>query len=280
MRFSVRIPTDAVCPSCSAMMVGKGKETMADNTIAQLHIEHSQLTGVSQIKDVNLETVRLIKDDHGLPVSLADIPTDDADTFAMINSGNAEDIFHLAGHGIKDAAERIRVRSIQELAVLLALCRRDQTEVLEEYLRRKMGQALITYEDPLLEPVLRETCGLIVYEEQFDRILFDLAGDQTGAFGYSSLEEAGEMREALKGRAVPEVATQVERFTDGCVMKGTLTRSEAMLYFETLLEYVDRCTCRSGAITDALLVYQCAYLKTHFPKEYQTAKAAANNEDV
>jgi DNA polymerase-3 subunit alpha len=214
----------------------------------------------------NHETARLIEEKgrrRHVNISLTGISLEDSATFDLVNSGNTEDVSCLDGSGIKDAAKRAGVHSIDDLAVLLVLHRPGRFEVLEEYIRRKTGQTPITYENPLLQPILRETCGLIVYEEQFDRILFDLAGDPTGAFDYSTLGETDRVREELKERRIIPVADQLNRFADGCVRKGTLTRSEAMLCFETLLESVDRCTGKGCAIADALRVYQCAYLKAH-----------------
>ncbi len=250
---------------------------MSHCSIARQHQEagHSLLTNACATTGLNLATVRLIKEHHGLSISLADISTADVRALAVINGGDMDDVLRSNAGVVKDAVCRAGVKSIEDLAILIALCRPGQSHLLEQYIQRKAGRAPIVYEDPALEPILRETCGLILFDEQFDRIVFELAGDPTGAFGYSSPEEAGEMRNAIKGKTAPEVTGQIERFADGCIMKGILTRSEAMLYFETLLESVGHCACKAGSIAAALLVYQCAYLKARFPEEYEAVRAAA-----
>jgi len=202
-------------------------------------------------------------------IDIDKVSMDDEATFDTICSGNLAGIFQLeTSAGMKQVARDLAPRNIEDISALIALYRPGplDTGMIDDFINRKSGKEEIKYEHPLLEPLLRNTYGTIVYQEQIMQI--------TQVLGGFSLGEADLLRRAM-GKKKPEVILPYkDRFVDGCLKNAhpePITRELADKLFEQMLAFAEYCFNKSHSTAYGFITYQTAYLKTHYPVEYLTA---------
>ncbi|MDI6870918.1 MAG: DNA polymerase III subunit alpha [Bacillota bacterium] len=207
-------------------------------------------------------TVRFIAACRGERLDLESLPLDDAETFRMLQEGETEGIFQLESRLFKSLLREIRPSSFADLVAILAIGRPGPMNLRSEFARRKRGEVAVTYPDPRLEPILRETYGIMIYQEQVMQIAAELAG--------FSLGEADLLRRAMSKKKASELERLKERFVAGAVERGTEPAIAEEIF--ALMEYFANYGFnKSHAAAYALVSYRTAYLKCHYPAEYMAA---------
>ncbi len=210
------------------------------------------------------QAVRLIRRSHQADFDIRAIPLDDPAVFALLQSGNASGVFQLESAGMRALMVRLRPSTFEDIIALVALYRPGPMEsgMHDDYVRRKHGQEPVTYLLPELEPILNETYGIILYQEQVMQIAAAISG--------YSLAEADILRRAM-GKKDPAVfAAQRERFVTGAKGKN-IPKDKATALFNLIEKFAGYGFNKSHSAAYALIAYQTAYLKAHYPLEFLAA---------
>jgi len=210
------------------------------------------------------KTCELIQHTRHQALRCEEMPLDDAATFALLSRAESMGLFQLESPGMRDLLKKLRPERFEDLAALLALYRPGPigSGMLDDFIKRKRGDLTIKYDHPLLEPILKETYGIILYQEQVMQIASQLAG--------FSLAQADLLRRAM-GKKIPEVMTQARAtFLDGCRKHGIHQRIAEKIF--NLMEYFSGYGFNKAHSTAyAMISYRTAYLKAHYPIEFMTA---------
>ena len=154
------------------------------------------------------DALRLLKESRGVELDGDALPLDDAKTYQLLTEARTFGVFQLESAGMRDALKRLKPQRIEDIIAMVALYRPGPMDLIEDFVNRKHGRAAIAYEHPLMEQVLQETYGIMVYQEQVMRLAADLAG--------FSLGEADTLRKAMGKKDRELMATQREKFISGC----------------------------------------------------------------
>ncbi len=211
------------------------------------------------------DTLKLIVQTRGEHLKLEDLPLTDHETYVKVfHSALTSGVFQFESHGMRDVLRRYQPNTIEDLTALNALYRPGpiQGGMIDYFIDRKHGRKKIEYELPELEEILRETFGVIVYQEHVMQIAHRLAG--------YSLGEADLLRRAMGKKKPEEMAKQRERFVEGAVQRGYPPRKIEKI-FDLLAKFAEYGFPKAHSAAYALLAYQTAYLKTHYPVEFMAA---------
>ena len=209
-----------------------------------------------------LETAAALLRKRGVEIDLAAIPLDDEKTYAMLARAEAVGIFQLESQGMRRALLDMRPDRFEDIIALVALYRPGPMANIPTYCARKHRMEEPDYIHPKLEPILRETFGVIVYQEQVMQAAQILAG--------YSLGEADLLRRAMGKKIRSEMQKQRSRFVSGCV-EGDIERGQAEAIFELLARFADYGFNKSHAAAYALVAYQTAFMKANYPVEFVAA---------
>ena len=211
------------------------------------------LTVVDQAKKLAAAAGRAVPDP---------LPLDDEAVYAALNRFGTEGVFQLETPMFQRLAERLRPDRFSDLVALVALGRPGPGERVDDFIRRRHGRQRVVYHHPLLEPILEETYGVIVYQEQVMRIAVDVAG-------YSPAE-ADLFRRAISAKSAEALQSQRERFVAGAEANG-VPAGVAGRIFDELAAFAGYGFNKSHSVAYALLSYETAYLRTHYPAEFFAA---------
>ncbi len=246
----------------------KGEE---DEIVTQFDMKAVERVGLIKFDFLGLKTltiidhaIRLAREHYGAEIDLAHLPLDDSKTYELLRRGDTDGVFQLESSGMKELLVRMRPSEFNDLIAILALYRPGPLEsgMVDQYVKAKHGEIEVRYILPELEPILKETYGVIVYQEQVMKIAQVLAG--------YSLGEADILRRAM-GKKKPEVmAAQKERFVKGAVERG-IPEDKAVEIFDLMAKFAGYGFNKSHSAAYALVAYQTAYLKAHYPLCYMTA---------
>jgi DNA polymerase-3 subunit alpha len=211
------------------------------------------------------DTLKLIAQTRGERVTLEGIPLEDQETYEKVfHKGLTSGVFQFESHGMRDVLRRYQPNSIEDLTALNALYRPGpiQGGMIDDFIDRKHGRKKIEYELPELQEILRETLGVIVYQEQVMQIANRLAG--------YSLGEADLLRRAMGKKIAAEMAAQRERFVTGAAQRSYPPKKIEKI-FDLMAQFAGYGFNKSHSAAYALLAYHTAYLKTHYPVEFMAA---------
>jgi DNA polymerase-3 subunit alpha len=206
----------------------------------------------------------IIRKRHGVEINLNALPMDDAGTYALLSRGETQGIFQCESDGMRDLMQKLQPSIFEDLIALVALYRPGPlgSGMVEQFVKCKHGQSAIQYLHPRLEPILRDTYGVIVYQEQVMQIAHRLAG--------FTMTEADHLRKAM-GKKRPEIIAEYrERFISGSV-KNRIPAKAAQEIFELISFFGGYGFNKSHSTAYALIAYQTAYLKTRYPTEFMAA---------
>lgn len=214
-------------------------------------------------------TVKIIRSKHDPNFVLEEIPLNDKATFELISSGATAGVFQLESRGITDLVKRMRPDCIEDLIAIIALFRPGPlgSGMVDSYIRRKHGEEKVVYPHPLLEPILRDTYGVIVYQEQVMLIASTLSG--------FSLGQADLLRRAMGKKKMDELMKMRVPFVEGAVQRG-VSREKAEEIFELMIPFAEYGFNKSHSAAYAIVSYRMAYLKTHFPTEFMCARLTSD----
>ena len=207
------------------------------------------------------KTVALIKKRQGIDIDINHIPLDDRPTYQMLIEGKTDGVFQLESTGMKNLVKKLQPDVFDDLGALVALFRPGplNSGMVDDFVERKHGRQQITYAHPLLEPVLKDTYGTIVYQEQIMQV-FQVLADYT-------LGQADMVRRMMGKKKLDEMAKQKGLFIERSAKHG-MSAKDAETLFEQIEKFAEYCFNRSHSAAYAFVAYQTAYLKCHYPVEY------------
>jgi DNA polymerase-3 subunit alpha len=261
-------------------MVPLYRDPKSNVPVTQFNMKWVEQAGLVKFDFLGLKTLTALQTTLALlrqrdvEIDLATIPLDDQKTYALLARAEAVGVFQLESQGMRRALLDMRPDRFEDLIALVALYRPGPMANIPTYCARKHGIEKPDYIHPKLEPVLRETFGVIVYQEQVMQAAQILAG--------YSLGEADLLRRAMGKKIRSEMQKQRSRFVSGCVDRG-IDRSQAETIFELLERFADYGFNKSHAAAYALVAFQTAYLKANYPVEFLAASMTldmANTEKL
>lgn len=207
------------------------------------------------------KTMALIKKRQGIEFDVDRIPLDDKPTYEMLMKGDTDGVFQLESSGMKKLVKDLKPDVFEDLGALVALFRPGplQAGMVDDFVERKHGRKEITYPHPSLVPVLQDTYGTIVYQEQIMQV-FQVLADY-------SLGQADMVRRMMGKKKLDEMAQQKGKFVEGAARHG-MSAKDATALFEQIEKFAEYCFNRSHSAAYAFVAYQTAYLKCHYPIEY------------
>ncbi|WP_150468422.1 DNA polymerase III subunit alpha [Francisella sp. SYW-9] len=198
-----------------------------------------------------------------IPLNISDIPLEDEKTFKLLQAGNTTGIFQLESQGMRQIVKDLGTSNFEEIIALVALYRPGPMENIPTFIDRKHGRKRTTYLHPLLEEVLRETYGIPVYQEQVMQMAQKLAGYTLGA--------ADLLRRAMGKKKPEEMEQQRKIFKEGAAKYHNIEAGLADEIFDQMEAFAGYGFNKSHAAAYALIAYQTAWLKAHYPDEYMAA---------
>ena len=221
------------------------------------------------------KTVDMVKKYRGVDIDINNIPLDDKETYQMLVRGETVGVFQLESQGMINLVKRLKPDVFEDLGALVALFRPGPlgSGMVDEFVARKHGVKQVTYAHPLLEPILKDTYGTIVYQEQIMQVFQTLAD--------YSLGEADIVRRMMGKKKVEEMQKQKGRFIERASTRHDMKPDDAAALFEQIEAFASYCFNRSHSAAYAFVAYQTAYLKCHFPVEYLSAllSSVSDNKD-
>lgn len=228
------------------------------------------LTVIETALDFINEGRRKMGIEEDLNFSVDALPLNDPKTYHLLAEGELDGIFQLdASAGMRNIVRELRPSNLEDISSILALYRPGPLDagLIPKFIRRKHGIDPIEYDHPLLEPILKETYGIMVYQEQIMRIARDLAG--------YSLGQADILRRAMGKKKLSIMEKERPRFVAGAEERG-VSKEKAEELFEMMLKFAEYCFNKSHSTAYAYLTYQTAYLKANYPVEYSAALLRSN----
>lgn len=206
------------------------------------------------------KTVDLVESTRGVKLEINAIPQDDRKTYELLGDGESVGVFQLESGWVRDFLKELRPSRFEDLVASVALCRPGPMEHIPEYLRNKREGA--RYPHPKLEPILKDTHGIMIYQEQIMQVAAAVAG--------FSLGQADLLRRAVGKKKREILDEQRESFVRGCVERG-LDLESANAIYDLIMKFANYGFNKSHAAAYALVAYRTAYLKANFPTEFMAA---------
>ncbi len=215
--------------------------------------------------------LKIIKNTRGQEINIENIPLNDKKTFELFQKGSTTGVFQFESSGMKRYLKELKPSEFEDIIAMVALYRPGPMEWIPDYITGKHGIKKVSYLHPKLEKILNKTYGVAIYQEQVMQIARDLAG--------FSMAEADVLRKAM-GKKIPELlAKQKEKFIDGCV-KNNIHEELAQQIFSFIEPFAGYGFNRSHAACYALIGYQTAFLKAHWPVEFMAALLTADQQNT
>jgi len=215
--------------------------------------------------------INIIKNTRGIEINIDGIPLDDKKTYELFQAGETTGVFQFESSGMKRCLRDLKPTEFEDIIAMVALYRPGPMEWIPDYIAGKHGGKDVVYLHPKLEPILAKTYGVAIYQEQVMQIARDLAGFSMG--------EADVLRKAVGKKIIKLLAEQKEKFIDGCVRNG-IAQELAEKIFSFIEPFAGYGFNRSHAACYALIGYQTAYLKAHWPTEFMAALLTADQQNI
>ena len=244
------------------------RDPRSDMPVTQFNMKWVEQAGLVKFDFLGLKTLTVIDQavkliaQRDIHIDLEGLPLDDAPTYEMLARGETVGVFQLESAGMRKALIGMRPDRFEDLIAIVALYRPGPMDNIPSYNRRKHGEETPDYLHPLLEPILKETYGIIIYQEQVMQIAQVLSG--------YSLGDADLLRRAMGKKIKAEMDVQRERFVDGAVAQG-VKKSDASTIFDLVAKFANYGFNKSHAAAYALVAYQTAWLKANYPVEFMAA---------
>ena len=270
----VVISRDPLAEVTPLQPIAKGEGVMTQyhmNALSKIGLLKMDFLGLANLTILR-RALEIIRQTRGLELDLRSLPQDDERTFEMLSRGETVGIFQLEGSGMTRYLVELKPNSVADLCAMIALYRPGPMANIPHYIARKHGQEEISYPHPLVEDLLKDTYGVLTYQDQVLQVLQRAAG--------YSLGQADLVRKAMGKKIRALMEKEQPRFVKGCLKNG-LTREDADRLWELLEPFAGYGFNRSHAACYAQVAYQTAYLKANYPAEYMVAvlSSAMGNTD-
>lgn len=214
------------------------------------------------------QAVKFVRENRGIEVDLEKIPLDDAGVYGMVSKGETTGVFQLESPGMRKLAKDLKPSVIFDLGAMVALFRPGPMEIIPEFIKRKAHPEMIFYLHDDLRPILEETYGLIIYQEQVMEIAHRMAG--------YTLAEADGFRKAVGKKLPALMKKEGEKFKAG-LLKNGYSKSLGEKLFALIEKFAAYGFNKAHSASYGLIAYQTAYMKYHYPVEYMTAMLTAES---
>jgi DNA polymerase-3 subunit alpha len=238
--------------------------TVGEDGVGLLKMDFLGLRNLTIIE----ECLKFIKENKGETIDLNNVDLKDPKTFKLLSEGETTGIFQLESAGMRRYIKELKPTSIFDLQAMVALYRPGPMAIIPEFIKRKHNPSLITYPDPRLQDILKQSYGILTYQDDVLLTAITLAG-------YSWLE-ADKFRKAMGKKIPAEMKKQKELFTRGCVENG-LTPKKAEEFFELIAPFAGYGFNKAHAACYAIIAFRTAYLKANYPVEFMTALLTAES---
>jgi len=259
-------PVTDYTPLQKIASAGEGTVTQYSSSTKSSYVEKVGLLKIDFLGLKNLtiiqNTLRIVRKTKNLEININDIPLDDGKTFELLQRVETTGVFQLESSGMKRYLKQLKPTVFEDIIAMVALYRPGPMDWIPDFVAGKHGKKRVRYLHPKLEPILKKTYGVAVYQEQVMQIARDLAGFTLG--------EADVLRKAMGKKIHSLIKEQREKFTEGAVKNG-VDKNIAEKVFNFIEPFAGYGFNRSHAACYALIGYQTAYLKAHFPDEFMAA---------
>ena len=244
------------------------RDPRSDTIATQFSMKYTELAGLVKFDFLGLKTLTVLAravellERRGIVPDLADLPLDDPDTYEMLGRGETVGVFQLESAGMRDVLRQMKPDSFGDIIALVALYRPGPMDNIPRYIACKHGREEASYPAPALEGILKETFGVMIYQEQVMQIAQQLSG--------FSLGHADLLRRAMGKKIKSEMKAQRQAFVDGAVARGT-EEAKAAQIFDEVDKFAGYGFNKSHAAAYALVAYQTAWLKANHPTEFFAA---------
>jgi DNA polymerase-3 subunit alpha len=246
------------------------KERKEGMTVVQFEKGPTEEIGLLKMDFLGLKNLTIIQEaiahvekNHGVKLNAMEFPLDDAKTFELLCKGNTAGVFQLESPGLRDTLRLVAPDCMEDIIAILALYRPGPMQFIPLYTKRKHGHEKVQYDHPILEPILKETNGIIVYQEQIQQAARDLAG--------FSLGEGDILRRAMGKKKPEEMAKQRGNFVEGCARVNKIPKAQAERIFDNIEKFAEYGFNKSHSTAYGFISYQTAYLKAHYPAEFMAS---------
>lgn len=259
-------------PVCNYVPLSRNEGTI----VTQYTMTTIEELGLLKMDFLGLRNLTVIKDaerqiqEHRPDFDMAKVPDDDPETFAMLAEGKTQGVFQLESTGMTGVCVNMRASSIEDITAIVALYRPGPMDSIPKFIENKHNHRKVTYKCPELEPILKVTYGCIVYQEQVIEIFRSLGGYTMG--------QADNIRRAISKKKMKVIEAERKVFVygdpekniPGCVAGG-ISEAVAQSLYDEIVAFANYAFNKAHAVCYAVVSYQTAYLKCHYPKEYMAA---------
>lgn len=207
--------------------------------------------------------VNLIRKSRGFHLDISNIPLDDPKTYELLNRGDTVAVFQLESTGMQNLCRQFGVETIEHIIALLAIYRPGPMQFIPQFIARKRGDEEIVYENPKMEPLLKETYGIMLYQEQIMQVVQVLAGFSLGG--------ADILRRAIGKKKADVLAQQKAKFVAGCAEHSGINEAVANAIWDKIEMFAGYGFNKSHSAAYAIVAYRTAYLKANYPVEFMAA---------
>lgn len=259
-------------PVCSYVPLSRNDDTIVTQytmtTIEELGLLKMDFLGLRNLTVIQDAQYQIQKNEPDFLI--ANVPDNDPETFAMLAEGKTQGVFQLESSGITGVCINMRPTSIEDLTAIVALYRPGPMDSIPRFIENKLDPRKITYKTPLLEPILKVTYGCIVYQEQVIEIFRSLGGYTMG--------QADNIRRAISKKKMKVIEAERKVFVygdpeqniSGAIAKG-VSETAAQSIYDEIVDFANYAFNKAHAVCYAVVSYQTAYLKCHYPKQYMAA---------
>ena len=245
------------------------KDPRADMPVTQYDMKYVEETGLIKFDFLGLKTLTVIKEAvdrikqiRGIDIDISAIPLDDKETYELMQNGDTAAVFQFESPGMIDVHKQIKPDRFEDLIAIVSLYRPGPMDNIPSYIKRKHGEEEITYLHPMLEPILKETYGIMIYQEQVMKIAQLLGGYTLGG--------ADKLRKVMGKKLHDKIPEQREMFVKGAINNG-IEEQTAINIFNQMEKFASYGFNKSHAAAYSLISYQTAWLKTHYMVEFMSA---------
>jgi DNA polymerase III subunit alpha len=244
------------------------RDPRSDMPVTQFNLKYVEQAGLVKLDFLGLKTLTVLTRAveliarRGIAVDLANLPLDDQPTYELLARGDTMGVFQLEGSGMRDVLRRLRPDRFEDIIAIVALYRPGPMDDIPKYINVKGGKERADYLHPSLEPILRETFGIMVYQEQVMQIAQELSGFTLG--------NADLLRRAMGKKIKAEMEAQRKAFVEGAIARG-VEPAQAVGIFDKVNKFAGYGFNKCHSAPYAMIAYQTAYLKANFPVEFFAA---------
>ena len=248
-----------------------------DDIVSQYSMNDIQSVGLTKFDFLGLKTLTVIKnalnfikESKGIEIDISNLPLDDKETYKLLMKGETDGVFQLESSGMKDLVVELKPDHIEDVIAAIALYRPGPMKMKPEFIARKQGRTKISYELPQLEIILKETYGIILYQEQVMQI--------ANMIGGYTMAEADTLRKVMGKKKVAQMEKEKPKFLEGA-KKQKINDNKARKIWEQMETFAEYGFNKSHSAAYAIITYQTAYLKAHYPVAFMAALLTSDKDN-